>query len=100
MLARAAERAVGQKAPLGPKSSEEMEAVRNVVAVLMHELECILHEYLSFNWDQVEEIYDANKHLLRDEGLVCAWKSVASLAVSSWPLSRLERTVKVLSNYY
>jgi hypothetical protein len=37
---------------LGPKGSEEAEAVRSVVSALMHELECILHEYLSYNWDR------------------------------------------------
>lgn len=66
----------------GPSRAEELELVRGVVAALMHELECILHEYLSFNWDRVDDIYEANKHLLRQEGLVCAWKSAADLAVS------------------
>ena len=79
LIARAAEQALQQR--LAPQGAEELEAVRGVVAALMHELECILHEYLSFNWDRVEEIYEANKHLLREEGLVCAWKSTASLAV-------------------
>lgn len=82
MIAKAAEHAVGQKELADPN---EVEAVRGVVAALMHELECILHEYLSFNWDRVVEIYNANKHLLREEGLVCAWKSVACLAVSCLP---------------
>lgn len=50
-----------------------MEALRGVVRSLMHELECLLHEYLSYNWDRVEEVLDANRHLLRDDGLVCAW---------------------------
>lgn len=79
MIARAAEQVVGEKG--GDRPKQETEAVRGVVAALMHELECILHEYLSFNWDRVDEIYEANKHLLREEGLVCAWKSLASLAV-------------------
>ena len=26
----------------------------------MHEMECVLHEYLSFNWDRTDEIYSAN----------------------------------------
>ena len=80
LIAKAAEQAVVEKEG-GPKQAQETEAVRGVVAALMHELECILHEYLSFNWDRVDEIYEANKHLLREEGLVCAWKSLASLAV-------------------
>ena len=50
-----------------------MDALREVVRGLMHELECLLHEYLSYNWHRVDEVLDANRHLLRDEGLVCAW---------------------------
>ena len=34
----------------------------------MHELEVILHEYLSFNWDRLDDILAANKHLLEPEG--------------------------------
>ena len=42
-----------------------------VVGSLMHEIECILHEYLSFNWDRVEEIFDANSVYLSEDGLKC-----------------------------
>ena len=52
-----------------------------VVASLMHEIECILHEYLSFNWDRVEDIYDANAVYLAPDGLACSWKSHSSMQV-------------------
>ena len=45
----------------------------------MHEIECILHEYLSFNWDRVENIYEANAPYLDENGLRCSWKSHSSL---------------------
>lgn len=48
---------------------------------LMHEIECILHEYLSFNWDRLEEIYDANAMYLSDGGLKCLWNSSPNLQV-------------------
>ena len=41
---------------------------------LMHELEAILHEYLSFNWDRMEEMNTANAPLQRKEGLACPWR--------------------------
>lgn len=41
---------------------------------LMHELEAILHEYLSFNWDRMEELSAANAPLQRKEGLACPWR--------------------------
>ena len=47
----------------------------------MHELEVILHEYLSFNWDRVEQVLEANEHLLRQDGLACPWKQHASQQV-------------------
>lgn len=65
----------------GPKGAEESEAVRAVVSALMHELECILHEYLSFNWDKAEDIYDANKKLLSNGHLPKLWKSGPALNV-------------------
>ena len=40
----------------------------------MHELEAILHEYLSFNWDRMEEMNSANAPLQRKEGLACPWR--------------------------
>ena len=49
----------------------------------MHEIECILHEYLSFNWDRVEDIYDANAIYLSEDGLKCAWHSKHHLSVCS-----------------
>ena len=65
----------------GPKGAEEAEAVRAVVAALMHELECILHEYLSFNWDKAEDIYEANKKLVDSRDLPRLWQSTPSLHV-------------------
>ena len=47
----------------------------------MHEIECILHEYLSFNWDRVEDIYDANAIYLSEDGLKCPWHSKHHLSV-------------------
>jgi hypothetical protein len=52
MICQAAENVMTEEGVLGPKGAEEAEAVRAVVAALMHELECILHEYLSYNWDR------------------------------------------------
>lgn len=40
---------------------------------LMHELEAILHEYLSFNWDRMEEMSAANAPCQRKDGLACPW---------------------------
>lgn len=45
-----------------------------VLGALMHELEAILHEYLSFNWDRMEEVNTANAPLQRKEGLACPWR--------------------------
>ena len=45
-----------------------------VPGALMHELEAILHEYLSFNWDRMEEMSAANAPLQRKEGLACPWR--------------------------
>ena len=55
-----------------------------VVASLMHEIECILHEYLSFNWDRVEDIYDANAVYLAPDGLACSWKSHSTMQVPTF----------------
>lgn len=52
-----------------------------VVGFLMHEIECILHEYLSFNWDRVDDIYDANAMYLSADGLKCLWSSHSNLQV-------------------
>ena len=49
----------------------------------MHEIECILHEYLSFNWDRVEDIYDANSVYLSEDGLRCLWRSSHHLSVGA-----------------
>ena len=54
-----------------------------VVGALMHEIECILHEYLSFNWDRVEDIYDANSVYLSEDGLRCLWRSNHHLSVGA-----------------
>ena len=52
----------------------------------MHEIECILYEYLSFNWDRVEEIFDANSVYLSEDGLKCPWYSNRDLPVGSRPM--------------
>lgn len=52
-----------------------------VVGFLMHEIECILHEYLSFNWDRLDDIYDANALYLSADGLKCLWNSHSSMQV-------------------
>lgn len=52
-----------------------------IVGALMHEIECILNEYLSFNWDRLDDVLAANMHLLRADGLACPWKSAPSLEV-------------------
>ena len=31
----------------------------------MWELECLLHEYLSFNWDRIDDLLQANEDALR-----------------------------------
>ena len=46
----------------------ELHTVKGMVGALMHELEVILHEYLSFNWDRLDDILAANKHLLEPDG--------------------------------
>jgi len=63
-----------------------------VLGALMHELEAILHEYLSFNWDRMEEVNTANAPLQRKEGLACPWRpskdiqhSVSTAAYSQSP---------------
>jgi hypothetical protein len=53
----------------------------------MHEIECILHEYLSFNWDRVEDIYEANSIYLAPDGLACSWKSHSTLQARGPPLA-------------
>ena len=53
---------------------------------LMHELEAILHEYLSFNWDRMEEMNTANAPLQRKEGLACPWR----------PSRDIDHTVSIL----
>ena len=56
-----------------------------VVGALMHEIECILNEYLSCNWDRLDGVLAANRHLLREDGLACPWKSAPSLEVPRPP---------------
>ena len=60
-MQRAAEELINGSEELGPKGVEEAEAARSVVTSFMHEMECILHEYLSYNWDRADEIYAVNK---------------------------------------
>ncbi|CAL8471980.1 g11522 [Coccomyxa elongata] len=71
--------ASGDESLSAPAASKEVCAVKEVVGSLMHEIECILHEYLSFNWDRLEEIYDANAMYLSDGGLKCLWNSSPNL---------------------
>lgn len=33
----------------------------------------VLHEYLSFNWKNLDDVFEANQHLLREDGLMCTW---------------------------
>lgn len=56
--------------------------MRQVASGLMNELEAILHEYLSFNWDRVEEVLESNRTLLHGDGLSIPWPSHPSLSVS------------------
>ncbi|KAK9905596.1 hypothetical protein WJX75_002717 [Coccomyxa subellipsoidea] len=65
--------------PSASAASKEVCAVKEVVGFLMHEIECILHEYLSFNWDRVDDIYDANAMYLSADGLKCLWSSHSNL---------------------
>ncbi len=57
------------------------ESVRAVASGLMNELEAILHEYLSFNWDRVEEVLESNRMVLNGNGLSIPWPSHPSLSV-------------------
>lgn len=66
------QRAVTGKPPADP--SKEMLTLQGTIGALMHELEAILHEYLSFNWDRMEEMNTANAPLQRKEGLACPWR--------------------------
>ena len=36
-----------------------------LMTTLMRELECLLHEYLSFNWDRINDVLDVNQEALR-----------------------------------
>lgn len=66
-----------------PHEKEGEEGVLQVVGALMHEIECILHEYLSFNWDRVDEVYEGNALYLSETGLKCLWKSNTNLQVTT-----------------
>lgn len=62
--------------------------LQGTIGALMHELEAILHEYLSFNWDRMEEVNTANAPLQRKEGLACPWrpsKDIEHSAFGSFP---------------
>ncbi|KAK9816034.1 hypothetical protein WJX74_000855 [Apatococcus lobatus] len=61
----------------------DLESVRAVASGLMNELEAILHEYLSFNWDRVEEVLDSNRTVLKGVGLSVPWPSHASLSTQA-----------------
>ena len=60
------------KSPSDPDA--ELLTLQGTIGALMHELEAILHEYLSFNWDRMEEMNKANAHLQREGGLMCPWR--------------------------
>ena len=40
---------------------------------MMDELEAALCDYLSYNWDRVDDVMAANQEYLKPEGLSCAW---------------------------
>ena len=70
---------------LRPPALRPATRAAQVVGALMHEIECILNEYLSFNWDRLDGVLAANRHLLREDGLACPWKSAPSLEVPRPP---------------
>ena len=41
------------------------EAMVVLMMSLMHELEGLLHEYLSYNWDRIDSVLAANREALR-----------------------------------
>ena len=43
----------------------EQEAATGLLTSLMWELECLLHEYLSYNWDRIDDLLQANEDALR-----------------------------------
>jgi hypothetical protein len=43
----------------------QQEAATVLLTSLMWELECLLHEYLSFNWDRIDDLLQANEDALR-----------------------------------
>ena len=63
---------VNGKAPCDPNA--DLLTLQGTIGALMHELEAILHEYLSFNWDRIQEVNKANAHLQREAGLMCPWR--------------------------
>ena len=76
---------------LRPPALRPATRAAQVVGALMHEIECILNEYLSFNWDRLDGVLAANRHLLREDGLACPWKSAPSLEVPQPPRQRSSR---------
>ena len=40
---------------------------------LMWELECLLHEYLCFNWDRIDDVLQSNEEALR---WGCFWQTL------------------------
>ena len=40
-------------------------AMTGLMTCLMRELECLLHEYLSYNWDRIDVVLDVNREALR-----------------------------------
>lgn len=84
-LQQAAEALINDSEELGPKDFQEIEAVKAVVASFMHEMECILHEYLSFHWDRTDDIFDANRDA--SVGGLFARASMLTVSLSSMNLS-------------
>ena len=41
--------------------------------IAWHGVQVVLHEYLSYNWHNLEDVYEANRHLLGEDGLFCTW---------------------------
>ena len=41
------------------------EAATVLLTSLMWELECLLHEYLCFNWDRIDDVLQSNEEALR-----------------------------------
>jgi hypothetical protein len=63
--------------------------VRSVVAALLHELEVLMYDYLSADWDRLDEVLDANMADLRVDGLICGWNKAGQNLQVWYPRLRL-----------